>query len=150
MKITGEKPVVLADLENVFLRTVRVVVKQSPISGAKILFESTDQKDVDDLHKSLIVEVPSDWFHCMCIGSPAVYLYERSGDGVQLTNHHGLSIRCSLWTSDARVSDTEKWLSWFDRRGIPGPRQEVAARRAREEASARDWAKWLAAMPKAV
>jgi len=69
---------------------------------------------------------------------------------VELTNHHGLSVRCSLWTSDVRVNNPEKWVSWFDRRGISGPRQEVEEMSAKEESAKRDWDKWLTAMPKAI
>jgi hypothetical protein len=46
--------------------------------------------------------------------------------------------------------DTEKWLLWFDERGIPAPRLEVEAMRARQEQGKKDSERWLGAMPKAV
>jgi len=64
-----------------------------------------------------------------------------------VTNHHGLSIRCSLWDSDARITDTEKWLCWFDERGIAEPRREVDASRALKVQHKRDRKRWTAAMP---
>jgi hypothetical protein len=137
MTTPDEKPVVLANLDRVLARAVRLVVKESPADAGKTLFESTDRKDLDDLKSILVLEPPDEWSHCMCIGSPALYLYARSGEVVQLTNHHGRSVRCSLWSSDVRISNTEKWLSWLDNRGMTGPRQEVAAMRAREEESTR-------------
>ncbi len=151
MTIPNARPIVAANLDRLFTRAVRVVVKESPTDAGKMLFESTDQKDLVDLTRSLILEPPEEWFHCMCIGGPAIYLYEfGGGELVLLTNHHGSSIRCSLWPSDVRISDTEKWLSWFDNRGMPGPRQEVEAMRAREAEGKRDEDRWLAAMPKAI
>jgi hypothetical protein len=150
MKIPIEKPVVLRDLYDAISRAARVVVRESPKHDAEMLFESTNQDDLDDLRQSLLLEPPAESFHCMCIGSPAVYLYERGGNFVELTNHHGLSVRCSLWTSDVRVRDTEKWLSWFDRRGLSGPRREVETMRAQEEEDQKNWDRWLAAMPKAI
>jgi hypothetical protein len=86
----------------------------------------------------------------MCDGTPAIYVYERGGEPVELTNHHGESIRCPLWDGDVRITDTEKWLSWFDKRGIPGPRQEVEAMRVRREENEKDLERWLNAMPRAL
>ena len=150
MQIPTEKPVVLSDLYGILARAVRVTVKDAPSRDAITLFESKNRKDLEDLEGSLLLETPTEWFHCMCFGSPALYLYERGGEFVQLTNHHGSSVRCSLWSSDVHVSNTEKWLSWFDQRGMTSPRQEVEAMRAQKEKRKRDWDRWLAAMPKAI
>ena len=105
---------------------------------------------MDALQGSLLLDPPEEPFHCMCIGSPALYLYGPADEIVVLTNHHGLSIRCSLWTSDVRINNSEKWLSWFDRRGMSGPRQEFEKMRAEQERGKRDWDKWVTAMPKAI
>jgi hypothetical protein len=145
-----ERPVILDDLHNMLARAIRVVVKDSPMDDAKTLFESTDKRDLEELQRSLLLETPTESFHCMCIGSPALYLYGVNGQHVLLTNHHGLTVRCSMWTSDVRISHTEKWLSWFDRRGIAGPRQEFRDMQAQRERGKRDWDRWLAAMPKAI
>lgn len=150
MRPPEESPVVLNDLYNILARGFKIVVRGSPMADAATLFESTDRKDFDDLQKSLLLDLPVEPFHCMCIGSPAVYIYGPGGEVVELTNHHGLSVRCSLWTSDVRVNNTEKWLSWFDRRGMSGPRQEFDESCAEQERAKRDWDKWLTAMPKAI
>jgi hypothetical protein len=138
------------DLRKILASADKIVVKASPKRWSTILFESTDKKDLEDLWRSLALEPPAEWFHCMCDGTPAMYVYERGCESVLLTNHHGVSIRCSLWDSDVRITDTEKWLSWFDERRIPGPRREVEAMRAREAQSNKDWERWLTAMPKAL
>lgn len=150
MKGSRENAVVLQDLDQVLARAVRVVVKSSPMEGAAILFESTDRQDLDDLRSSLTLDPPGEWFHCMCNGSPALYVYQPNGELTLLTNHHGVTLRSSLWSSDVRISDPEKWLSWFDHRGIPGPRQEVEAAAVRAEASKAARARWRAAMPRAI
>lgn len=145
-----EKPVVLDELAGVLSRVERIVVKAHPMENAAVLFESTSGKDVDDLQCHLVLEPPTRYFHCMCIGSPAIYLFGPWGSPVMLTNHHGLSVRCSLWSSDVRIVDTDKWLEWFDQRGISGPRQEVERVRAQQEQSKRDQQKWQNAMPQAL
>lgn len=150
MRVPRERPVVLDDLYTFLARSDIVVVKDSPMRDAKTLFESTSKKDLEDLSGSLVLEPPAEWFHCMCIGSPALYVYGRGEEFVELTNHHGLSVRCSLWTSDVGISDPEKWLLWFDDRGMRSPRREVEAMRAQYERSERDRDRWQASMPKAI
>jgi hypothetical protein len=137
------------DLRKILTNADKIVVKASP-RWSTILFESTGKKDLEDLWRSLTLEPPAEWFHCMCDGTPAIYVYERGCERVVLTNHHGKSIRCSLWDSDVRIINTEKWLSWFDERQISGPRQEVETMRARQAQNEKDWERWLAAMPKAL
>jgi hypothetical protein len=146
--VNAPKPVVLEDLRQILANADKIVVKASPTTWSATLFKSTEKKDLEDLWRSLVLEPPAEWFHCMCDGTPALYVYQRGSQRVQLTNHHGVSVRCSLWDSDVRITDTEKWLLWFDERGIPGPRQEVEAMRAGQTQSKKDWEKWLTAMPK--
>src|SRR5262245_40089779 len=150
IRIPEKSPIVLNDLHNILARALKLVVRRSTMADAATLFESTDKKDFDDLQKSLVLDLPGESFHCMCYGSPAIYLYGPGGDIVELTNHHGRSVRCSLWTSDVLLKNNEKWLSWFDRRGMPGPRQEFEKERAEDERAKRYWDQWLTAMPKAI
>jgi hypothetical protein len=149
---TAAKPVVLEDLRKFLAEADRIIVKDSPEIGAKTLFDSTDKKDLEELRERLTLETPGagEWFHCMCNGTPALYVYQRGSQRLELTNHHGLSIRCSLWDSDVRIIDTEKWISWFDDRRISGPREEIEAMRGQHAQSKKDWERWLTAMPKAV
>lgn len=150
MKIDGTKPECLVDpsmLSQLIEKADRVIVRESPWVDSKILFESKNRADLVALKQSLIVEKPMDWFHCRCDGTPAIYIYSSDGEVVQVTNHHGLSIRCSLWDSDARIIDIEKWLSWFDERGISEPRREVNEMRTLRAQHRKDWKKWTSAMP---
>jgi hypothetical protein len=87
-------------------------------------------------------------FHCICRGTEAVRLYRGEEELALVINHHGVSVRCSLWsTSDAILEDGEAWARWFDARGMPGPRQERADAAKRAEQSSRSYARWLDAMP---
>ncbi|MCD4775143.1 MAG: hypothetical protein K8S15_03730 [Candidatus Aegiribacteria sp.] len=128
MKIDNTKPEHLVNpstLSQLIEKADRVIVRESPWINSKILFESKDRQDIIALKQSLIIERPKEWFHCKCDGTPAVYIYSGDEEIIRITNHHGLSIRCSLWDSDARIIDTDKWLSWFDERGIDEARVEV-------------------------
>jgi hypothetical protein len=148
--MTAHGTVVPEDLHKILANADKIVVKASPTRSSTILFESTDKKDLEDLWRSLVLEPSAGFFHCMCDGTPAIYVYERGRERIKLTNHHGVSIRCSLWESDVLITDIEKWLSWFDERQISGPRQEVEAERHQQAQNKKDWERWLTAMPKAL
>jgi len=98
MRTPEERPVVLNVLYNILARAFKIVVRGSPMADAATLFRSTDRKDFDDLQRSLLLGPPTEPFHCMCIGSPALYLYGPGDELVELTNHHGLSVRCGRAT----------------------------------------------------
>jgi hypothetical protein len=105
------------DLLNKMIRIANlVVVRQSPLKDAKILFESKERKDIDDLSKALVMTKPHLASHCMCSGTPAIYLYDKHDKLLlDITNHHGHSIRCSLCSStDVPLANIESWLQWFD------------------------------------
>jgi len=72
-----ERPVSPQGLTELIVDANRVVVTESPMQDAKKLFESRERKDLDALSKALVVIKPDEWFHCMCIGTPAIYLRQR-------------------------------------------------------------------------
>ncbi|TDU81067.1 hypothetical protein EI77_00369 [Prosthecobacter fusiformis] len=125
-----------------------VVIEEGPSGEERKLYESRERKDLDALSSALVVIKPDEWFHCMCLGSPTINLYKDEELIGQISNHHGQSVRCSLWSSDAVIADVENWLKWFDDRKLDGPRKEVEENRARQDQHERDWRKWVAAIPK--
>jgi hypothetical protein len=145
-----EHPVEPAKLAALIKQADKIVVSDSPMKDAKVLFTSTAPKDIAEFNDALTVAPPKGWFHCMCIGTPAVRLYRGDTELALVTNHHGRSVRCSLWTSDAMLKDPEKWLLWFDARKMPEPRKEVDEMAARAKQGEISYARWRAAMPKSV
>ncbi|HEX6902498.1 MAG TPA: hypothetical protein VF789_22450 [Thermoanaerobaculia bacterium] len=145
-----EHPVQPEKLAELIGRADKIVVFESPMEGAEVLFSSTDPRDIREFRDSLALAAPPEGFHCMCIGEPAVRLYREGKELALVTNHHGNSVRSSLWTSDAIVKDPEKWLAWFDARKIPGPRREFEGMMADEKNYKKAYERWLAAMPKSV
>jgi hypothetical protein len=120
------------------------------LDDSPILFASKDHRDLAALMAATRVERPEEFQHCMCTGSPAIYLYRNGREIGQITNHHAQLLRGNLWWSDAPIVDAEAFLTWFDERGIHYPREmyerarkERADRRRREE-------EWYAAAPNGV
>jgi hypothetical protein len=128
----------------------KLVVLRSPREGSPILYESSDRRDLDALKAALRVERPDEHLHCMCDGSPAITLYIKGEQVGQITNHHGLVVRCNLWDSDAPIADAQAFLKWFDARNIPGPRREYEENLEREKEWLANERKWLDAMPSAL
>lgn len=142
-----ERPVSPERLAALIHEANRIVVAESPMKDAETLFESSERRDLDALSKAMEVTKPDEWFHCMCIGTPALYLYRDGELLAEITNHHGQAVRCSLWDSDAPIVNIENWLKWFDDRQIGGPRKEVERMRVSRDKGKSDWSKWLAAIP---
>lgn len=134
----------LADL---IKKSDSLVVTQQPIANSPQLYESKDKYDIVALLDALSIAKPKEWFHCMCIGSPAISLYRGNEILVKVTNHHANSVRCSLWDSDALITDTDRWLKWFDERGVGGPREEYEESIAMAQQSEIDYKRWKDAMP---
>src|SRR5688500_8664181 len=103
-------------------RADRVVVRQDPLQGRATLFESRQRGDLNALKQAARVVRPEEDFHCMCLGRPAIELYAGDARIGRITHHHGVSLRCDLWKTDAPLADREAMLRWFDERGIREPR----------------------------
>ena len=133
-----ERPVSPEQLTAIIGHANRMLVTESLSKDAKKLFESRERKDLDALLTALSVAKPDGWFRCMCVGTPAVYIYKDEELLAWVANHHGKSVRCSLWGSNARITDVETWLKWFDDRKIDGPRKEVDEMRKSDQQRIKD------------
>lgn len=142
------RPVVPATLINLINQADKVVVHYQPLKDAQVLYTSTKKEDIAALAKAAAVVKPEGEFHCMCLGSPSISVYQGNKLLVQITNHHGQAIRCSqLWDSDAMLADAELLLKWFEERKMPAPRAEVEAAKVRAVQRDKDWERWLAGVP---
>lgn len=143
-------PVKPEELANLIDRADRIVILESPMAKAPVLYESTARQDLDALKAALRVLVPEDPLHCMCIGAPAIELYSKGKRIESITNHHGRFLRCGLWMSDAPIADSEAFLKWFDERGIVGPRAEWDGAIRRQQQREAERQRWMDAMPPSV
>lgn len=142
-----EAQVVPQDLTSLILTADKIIITEGPSQTSKHIFESVDISDIAELSRALIIAKPAQKFHCMCAGTPAIHLYKNDTLLVRITNHHGQSVRCSLWRSDVTIVDSESWLEWFDKRNINEPRKEFEHIKTLREQSIIDKNRWIAAMP---
>ena len=142
-----------SDLFDLIDQADTIIVKNLSSPNSSILFESNSKKDIIALQETLAscLDKPNPFYsHCMCLGTPTIYLYDRRRGNKELlyiVNHHSKSVRCSLYASDLPLINQDKWLKWFDDREIPNPRQEVIRIATRVEKEAQGYRKWIAAMP---
>jgi hypothetical protein len=112
------------DLYNLISQADRMVVTANGIDGVFSIFESSKEEDIKSFSDSLTLVPPTGTLRCMCSGHPKVHFYKGETELITLSNHHGLIIRCSLWETDIRIKDSEKWIAWFADRNMKYVRAE--------------------------
>jgi hypothetical protein len=135
-----------AQLTRLIQQADQLVVYAGDMQPDGILYSSSNRKDLDELNTAIEIE-PGGGMVCACIGQPGIRLMRQGKVIGYLLNQSGHAIRSSLWASDAVIKDQEKWLRWFDDRGIAGPRQEVERDIAIEKQARADEDRWLKALP---
>jgi hypothetical protein len=134
------------ELTKLIQQADKLVVYADEMQPGTVLYSSADRKDLDELNAAIEID-PGGGVFCACIGKPGIRLLRQGKVIGYLTNQSGHAISTSLWAPDAVIRDREKWLHWFDARGIAGPRQEVEEQIALEKQSAADEERWMKAMP---
>ena len=112
----------------------------------KVIFTSSNRRDLEELNASIVIQ-PGDGMLCACLGGPVIALFRQGKQIGYLTNQFGHAIRTSLWEMDAVIQDQQKWLHWFDARGIKGPRREFEREMAEAKRSQAAEERWMKAMP---
>jgi hypothetical protein len=137
-------------LDSLLAQADKIVVLEGWERASNVLFSSTDSEDIEEFRKAVAVDPSQGQFYCACVGTPVIRLYHRGEEILTVSNHHGRSIRNSLWTNNVPLKNLNAWVEWFDTRGIPGPKDELeeSIRRTKEAEVAKQ--RWLQGMPPSV
>jgi hypothetical protein len=112
------------DLDEMLSRVVRIRVLAGGMLYGKpmetrVLIDTDDAEAVTSLRTCMrIVEEPSSFGHCMCLGCPTVELYSSEGLIGTIGIHHGRSIRWRKWKHDAVLQNGERLISWLTDRKV--------------------------------
>lgn len=142
-----------SQLYNLIAESDSMVIKDFQVISNKlastVIFRSTDPQDLKTFSDSLRLkkQSPFMWFHCMCSGSPTIHFYSGTNETVHLSNHHGKSIRCSLWSSDVKIADNDKWAQWFEDHGISSIREELEDAKVQAKLIRAERESWENAIP---
>ena len=133
------------DLSELIQKADKLVVYANEAQQTTI-FRSTRRKDLDELSAAIVIQA-GEGVACACLGAPMIALFREGKQIGFLTNQSAHAIGTSLWDMDAVILDPQKWLHWFDARGIKGPRREFKRRMAEARQSLADEERWMKAMP---
>ena len=114
-------------LDNLFNKSKKIVVRKSEVNG-QILYESNKKPDLALLHDVMRIAPPKgEVVSCRHVGAPVIEFYFKKRYVGWVALHDGVTIRTSFWNTDGEILDKERFLKWFDRRGIAGPRRRAQA-----------------------
>lgn len=141
-------PVNSAELLEQIGRADEVVVEASSHLNWEVVYSSSDSKDLAELQAAISIEAPDGELHCLCLPTTRIQLRRKHKElGTILVYPGATTISLSIWSSDARILDKEKWLQWFDARKIAGPRKEAQEQAEIEKQDQAYEERWTAAMP---
>lgn len=113
------------------------------------LYESTHRRDIDELHAALRLTIPKGWWLSVC-ADPTITLYKDGKVLAYIGDVSGREVKTSVWGANALISDQERWLKWFDQRGITVVRKERDHAIEMDRQYAKDRARWNRAMPRGI
>jgi hypothetical protein len=135
-----------AKLDRLLRQTTRIEVKFDPFKPHKV-YESSKPEDLDALRAALRLKVNTDHSTCLCIPDPTITLF-AGGRVIGKVEAFGAgSVKFTGGEWDGLIADPEVWVNWFDHRGMPQLRAEVAKDEARSKEADREWENWRAATP---
>jgi hypothetical protein len=143
-------PVRLSDVQNLIDRADRVEVYDLQSLSARLVYSSSNRKDLVELKAAIIIQPPQEWFRCACLPSTDIRLLRNKKEIGTVSIYEGIIIEFPGWDSHARINDKERWFKWLDERNVHGPHdqdeQNEKTQREDEAASKR----WEESMPESL
>ncbi len=87
-----------------------------------VVYRSSTRKDFDDLKHAITLKTRGGPFSCACVDGPEIALLKHGKEIGAIWNHEGTAIGSSVWQGDWQNSDSDRWLRWFDARGMKDAR----------------------------
>jgi hypothetical protein len=112
-----------------------------------VVYRSSNRKDFDELKAAITLKRNGGPFVCACVDGPEISLLKKHKEIAAVWNHEGTAIGSSVWEGDWENSNPERWLRWFDARGMKSARAffDLTQDDAKKEAKAER--RWLTAIP---
>jgi hypothetical protein len=128
-------------------RADEMVVYSEGFKREFVIYRSGDRKDFEDLKSAITLKRHGGPFVCACMDGPEIVLLREKKEIAAIWNHEGTAIGSSVWQGDWQNSDPDRWLRWFDKRGIRNAREFFGQEQAEQRKSMNDERRWLDAMP---
>jgi hypothetical protein len=111
------------------------------------IYHSSSRKDFEDLKSAITLKHKGGPFVCACMDGPEIALLKNKKEIASVWNHEGTAIGSSVWNGDWENSDANRWLRWFDVRGMTSAREFFNQRRSEDRKMVVAEKRWLKAMP---
>lgn len=148
-KIQQERTPNLKKFRELLDQADRVVIVYTGEGEQKVLFGTAAPADLAELKKALSLQIPEDWRESIC-PTPMLKFYRGKEELMSVSNVLGREVKTSVWSGNALLNDPEKWLAWFDKRGMPELRKETDDADAAARKFDKDEKRWYAAMPRGI
>jgi tetratricopeptide (TPR) repeat protein len=123
------------DLDALLPRVTRVCVLagamfQGRAMGGPVLIDARDAGAIRELANCLrIVEDPSTFGHCQCLGGPTMEFYAGPEHVATIGLQHGRAIRWKQWYHDAQLLVGDRLTRWLHEQGVKPPELEAIYQR---------------------
>lgn len=112
-----------------------------------VVYQSAKRKDFEDLKRAITLKREGGPFLCACVDGPEIALLKNKKEIASVWNHEGTAIGSSVWKGDWGAADPDRWLSWFDARGMTSARAFFKLVHSESRKAEADEQRWLRAMP---
>lgn len=112
------------DLDALLPKVTRVCVLEGAMlqgraMGGPVLFDTSDARAIQELIGCLqIIEDPSTFAHCSCLGGPTLELYAGPEHLATIGVQHGRAIRWQAWYHDAQLQVGDRLTRWLHDQGV--------------------------------
>ena len=140
----------LSELFALIDRADEMVVYSEGFKREFVIFRSTHRKDFNELKTAISLKPRGGPSNCACIDGPEIALLSKNEEVAAVWNHEGTAIGSSVWQGEWENADPERWLHWFDSRGITSAREEFNEKREQLKNAAAAEKRWQRAMPSSI
>jgi hypothetical protein len=137
----------IADLFVLIDQADEMVVYSEGFKREFVVYRSSKRKDFDELKTAITLKRNGGPFTCACVDGPEIALLKNGNEIAAVWNHEGTAIGSSVWEGDWENSDSDRWLRWFDARGMKYAREFFSQRQSAQREAVVDEQRWLTAMP---
>lgn len=139
-------------LRQAFSDARKIIVKDDGVSNGQamsdeILLTVSDAARIAEFLRLLQIDEAQIGFHCMCLGTYALEIYDQNEILATIGMHHGQSIRWESWNSDAALAKSDELAAFLYEEGLEAPLLDKIAERKRIREREIVESDWLSVAP---
>ena len=113
------------------------------------LYRSTDKADITAMREAFVVDQEREGWIAICADT-LIVLYKDDRELISFLNAGGTGVATKIVNGDYFSVDTEKWQTWFDKRGMGFIRKDYDEAVSQAKIYEEHERRWIEAMPRGV